>query len=150
MDIRRGIVLAALGGLLCACTTLSGGDKPAAGLTGRPRACVTTDHVRDQPYYQASKQAYLDAGMDDELSTYLATTATAITTCIWDEEFNRFYGRTCALELDFSGPTPVRRFTGDRPFCAFLKQHTDALPIPAPPASYLRQHQDVTIEFTPG
>ncbi len=151
MDICKSILMIALGVLPGACAT-SSTQVPHAALAAPSavKSCVQPANIKDQEYYQDSKQAYLDAGMSEELSTYLATTATAMTLCLWEGEFSEFRGQSCSVELDFSGIRPVRRFTGDRQLCDFIKLHTDSLPITAPPVSYLQQHKNLSIEFTPG
>lgn len=151
MDICKSILMVALG-LLPGANAVSSTLAPLTAMAapGAVKPCVQPANIHDQEYYQASKQAYLDAGMDEELSTYLATTATAMTLCLWDGEFSEFRGKTCSVELDFSGALPVRRFTGDRQLCDFIKRYTDSLPIASPPDAYLRQHKNLSIEFTPG
>ncbi|MEA9391441.1 hypothetical protein SJI19_12950 [Acerihabitans sp. TG2] len=151
MDICKSILMVALG-LLPGTSATSSTRVPLTAMTtpSAVKPCVQPANIHDQEYYQASKQAYLDAGMDNELSAYLATTATAMTLCLWDGDFSKFSGQTCSVELDFSGTRPVRRFVGDRQLCDFIQRYTDSLPIATPPASYLRQHKNLSIEFTPG
>ncbi|WP_413735702.1 hypothetical protein ACL2XP_23445 [Sodalis sp. RH21] len=153
MDIRT-CILAALCFLLCACATLPTRVAPAAAgqtaATSRLKPCLQPDEVKELDDYKSSKQAYLDAGMDDEMSGYLAATATAMTLCIWHHEFNQFQGRTCSLALDFTSGQAAKSFSGDPALCAFIKENIKPVIISPPPASYLQQHKRFIIDFMPG
>ncbi|NDL63914.1 hypothetical protein [Acerihabitans arboris] len=158
ININKGLAVAALCAFLGACAPSP--RAPAADaatppgpkdrLPGSAAVCAAPGDVTGMEYYQSTKQAYLDAGMDDGIATYLAHTATAMMTCIWQEEFSQFAGRTCSVELDFTGALPEKHFAGDREFCAFIEKQIAPVVISPPPADYLRQHKKLTIEFTPG
>ncbi len=155
MDIKRGFATAAFCALLSACAPQPNGREaqtpaPRAGMQNAAPSCPNPGDVTGMEYYQSTRQAYLDAGMDEEMSTYLAHTATSMMSCIWQQEFSQFSGRTCSVELDFSGTTPARHFSGDPAFCAFIRRQIAPLPLIAPPAAYLQQRKKLSIDFTPG
>lgn len=158
MDINKGFAIVALCAFLSACAPSPHGrweretDKPAlrGSMRNTTPDCTNPGDVTGMEYYQSTRQAYLDSGMDDEMSTYLAHTATSMMTCIWQHEFSRFAGRTCSVELDFTGTPPAKYFSGDPAFCAFIRQQIAPLPLSAPPAAYLKQHKNLSIDFTPG
>ncbi|WP_410012327.1 hypothetical protein [Sodalis sp. C49] len=152
MDINKSFSMAALCAVLSACAPAPHREAPALSqrAASAPALCGKPDAGAEMDYYQSTRQAYLDAGMDDELSTYLAHTASAMMSCIWHQEFGQFAGRTCSVKLDFSGTRPEKSFSGDKALCAFIEKQIVPVAISPPPASYLKQHQAIWIEFTPG